>query len=314
VARPSHRNPENFFRNGKAVGPLQGYSAQLIAKEVDDWLKMHHQAGKPFFMTVWLHEPHGPISSDPEFMARYDESFDTKLKQYYGNITQIDEAVGAIVNSLKTAGLTDDTLIWYTSDNGPAGDDPDNVKTNFRGSTGGFRGRKAHTHEGGIRVPGIIKWPAGMMAAGVTPGIVSSEPVIGHDIFSTVLDVAGVPAPDDRIIDGVSILPLLQGKPLKRARPLYWRNGKQTYRVAIRDGDWKLLCDSSRSTWTLYNLVDDPKETSDLSKSHPERFQKMKKQLIAYDNDVLTNGHSWWQKGGWRRNFPAEIVSKAEEK
>jgi len=314
VARPSHRNPENFFRNGKAVGPLQGYSAQLIAKEVDDWLKMHHQAGKPFFMTVWLHEPHGPISSDPEFMARYDESFDTKLKQYYGNITQIDEAVGAIVNSLKTAGLTDDTLIWYTSDNGPAGDDPDNVKTNFRGSTGGFRGRKAHTHEGGIRVPGIIKWPAGMMAAGVGPGIVSSEPVIGHDIFSTVLAVAGVPAPDDRIIDGVSILPLLQGKPLKRDRPLYWRNGKQTYRVAIRDGDWKLLCDSSRSTWTLYNLVDDPKETSDLSKSHPERFQQMKKQLIAYDNDVLTNGHSWWQKGGWRRNFPAEIVSKAEEK
>ena len=76
------------------------YSAQLIAKEVDDWLKTHHQAGKPFFMTVWLHEPHGPISSDPEFMARYDESFDTKLK-IYGNITQIDEAVGAIVNPEK---------------------------------------------------------------------------------------------------------------------------------------------------------------------------------------------------------------------
>ena len=67
----------------------------LIANEVDDWLKMHHQAGKPFFMTVWLHEPHGPISTTRFF--RYDESFDTKLKQYYGNITQIDEAVGAIV-------------------------------------------------------------------------------------------------------------------------------------------------------------------------------------------------------------------------
>ena len=74
------------------------------------------------------------------------------------------------MQSLQSHGLTDNTLIWYTSDNGPAGDAPNSVKTNFRGSTGGFRGRKAHTHEGGIRVPGIIKWPAGMKAADVAPG------------------------------------------------------------------------------------------------------------------------------------------------
>jgi arylsulfatase A len=139
-------------------------------------------------------------------------------------------------------------------------------------STGGFRGRKSHTDEGGIRVPGIIKWPAGFKAAGLAPGTVAAEPVAGHDIFPTLLEITGVSPPDDRMIDGSSILPVPHGKPLKRRRPLYWRNDKETDRVAIRDGPWKLLCDSRRSTWTLSNLVDDPKETTDLSKSHPERL------------------------------------------
>ena len=307
VARPSHRNPENFFRNGKPVGPLQGFSAQLIAQEVETWFKKHRAADKPFFMTVWLHEPHGPISSDPRFMELYPEA-DNKLQTYLGNITQIDEAVGAIVRSLETAGLTDNTLIWYTSDNGPAGADEHNLKSNFRGSTGGFRGRKAHTYEGGIRVPSIIKWPAGFKAAGLPTGTVSAEPIIGHDIFPTLLEIAGVPLPIDRVIDGTSILPLLCNQSLKRERPLYWRNRKLTYRVAIRDGDWKILSDSKRSTWTLYNLVSDPKETTDLSKSHPERFERMKTALIAYDNDVLINGRDWWQKGSWKKSYPTEVV------
>jgi arylsulfatase A len=312
VARPSHRDPENFFRNGKAVGPLKGFSAQIIAQDVDNWLKRHRADDRPFFMTVWLHEPHGPISSDPRFMERYPDA-DRKLQAYLGNITQIDEGVGAIVRSLETAGLTDNTLIWYTSDNGPAGEDEHNLKTNFRGSTGGFRGRKAHTHEGGIRVPGIIKWPAGFKAAGLPAGSVSAEPIIGHDIFPTLLDIAGIPIPSDRVIDGTSILPLLHNELLKRERPLYWRNRKWTYRVAIRDGDWKLLTDSIRSTWTLYNLVTDPKETTDLCKSHPERFERMKAALIVYDNDVLTDGPGWWQQGSWKKSFPPEVVEKLEK-
>jgi arylsulfatase A len=306
VARPSHRDPENFFRNGKAVGPLKGFSAQIIAEDVDNWLKKHRAADKPFLLTVWLHEPHGPISSDPQFMARYGDHADTKLKQYLGNITQIDEAVGAIVKSLEAAGLTDNTLIWYTSDNGPAGDDPDNPKTNFRGSTGGLRGRKSHTHEGGIRVPGVINWPAGLKG----PGTVSAVPIIGHDILPTLLDIAGVALPKDRVIDGTSILPLLQDRPFKRQRPLYWRNRKETMRVAIRDGDWKLLSDSRRQAWELYNLVRDPNETTDLTESNPELFARMKAALIAYDNDVLTNGHDWWQQGSWKKSFPAEIVNE----
>ena len=309
VARPSHRNPQNFFRNGTPVGPLEGYSAQLVAGEVAQWLERTRTASQPFFMTVWFHEPHGPISSDPRFMDRYGDNADTKLKQYLGNITQIDEAVGAIVQSLAAAGLSDDTLVWFTSDNGPAGDAEHNLKSNFRGSTGGLRGRKSHTHEGGIRVPGIIKWPAGIQRAGTT----SEVPIIGHDIFPTLLDIAGVALPRDRVIDGTSILPVLQGRPFQRSRPLYWRNRKETMRVAIRDGAWKMLCDSTRSTWELYNLAEDPGETMEQGQENPERFERMKATLIAYDNDVLDDGPAWWQQGSWKKSFPTEVVEKLQE-
>ena len=307
VARPSHRDPQNFFRNGKPVGPLKGFSAQLVAQEVETWINEHRTADKPFFITVWLHEPHGPIASDPRFMERYPDA-DKRLQAYLGNITQIDEAVGAVVQCLDSAELTDHTLVWYTSDNGPAGDDGQG-----HGSTGGFRGRKSHTHEGGIRVPGIIKWPAGFKAAGLPVGTVSAEPIIGHDIFPTLLEIAGIPVPSDRVIDGVSIMPVFQKKPLKRIRPLYWRNRKETYRVAIRDGDWKLLCDSKRSTWTLYNLVEDRAESKDLREANPERFERMKAALIAYDNDVLIGGHDGWQQGSWKRSFPPEVVEELDK-
>jgi arylsulfatase A len=313
VARPSHKNPQNFFRNGKAVGPLQGYSAQLVAQEIAQWIDNTRTADKPFFMTVWFHEPHGPISSDPRFMNRYGDDADLKLKQYLGNITQIDEAVGAIVKSLEAAGITDNTLIWYTSDNGPAGDDEHNLKSNFRGSTGGLRGRKAHTHEGGIRVPGIIKWPAGLKRAGVAAGTTSEVPTVGHDILPTLLDIAGVAIPEDRVIDGTSILPVLENRPFQRNRPLYWRNRKETMRVAIRDGVWKLLCDSRRSSWQLYNLVEDPQETTDLTKSNPELFERMKAALIAYDNDVLTDGPDWWQRGSWKKTYPPDIANQQQQ-
>ena len=136
---------------------------------------------------------------------------------------------------------------------------------------------------------------------------------IGHDIFPTLLDIAGVALPRDRVIDGTSILPVLQGRPFQRSRPLYWRNRKETMRVAIRAGAWKMLCDSTRSTWELYNLAEDPGETMEQGQENPERFERMKATLIAYDNDVLDDGPAWWQQGSWKKSFPTEVVEKLQE-
>ncbi len=109
VARPNHENPRNFFLNGKALGELKGFSAQIVAREFVAWLKEHRKENHPFFITVWFHEPHGPINSDPEYLKRYPQINDPSLRQYYANITQIDEAVGVIVSALKEAGLFENT-------------------------------------------------------------------------------------------------------------------------------------------------------------------------------------------------------------
>lgn len=323
VARPNHKDPLNFFRNGKAMGKMEGFSAQLVAAEFVEWIDEHCNAEEPFFATVWFLEPHGPINSDPRFIERYKHLDDPSLRQYLANITQIDEAVGSIVEALKEAGVYEDTIIWYTSDNGPEGArEPEGMhglgtfnksdspygNSRSRGSTGGLRGRKRATHEGGIRVPGIISWPNGLKEAGVMPGSISSEPIIGSDVFLTMLDAAGVPAPTDRVIDGASILPVIKGQPFERPRPLYWRNMYYEFRVALRDGNWKILSDSHRTKFELYNLELDPRETTDLSKHYPEVFERMKSELIAYDKEVIQEGPKWWQddEGRLKQDIPLD--------
>lgn len=305
VARPNHQNPLNFFLNGKAMGEMEGFSAQIVAAEFVKWMKEHRKDGQPFFITVWFHEPHGPVNSDPEFVKRYKKLNDPSLQQYLANVTQIDEAVGTIVNALKEVGVYDDTMIWYTSDNGPEGkdgygsfnqSDSPYGGSRYRGSSGGLRGRKRHTYEGGIRVPGIISWPNGLKESGVTPGTVSAEPIIGSDVFPTMLDIASLPLPKDVTMDSCSILPLLQGKKLTRDRPLYWRNTQYKFQVAIRDQEWKIVSNSQRTEFELYNLTLDPRETSNLSKNYPEVFKRMKKALIAYDKEVLAEGPDWWKR------------------
>lgn len=316
VARPDHKNPVNFFLNGEAMGEMEGFSAQIVAAQFVKWMQETREAGEPFFVTIWFHEPHGPINSDPRFVERYSELDDPSLRQYYANVTQIDEAVATIVAALKEAGAYDDTLIWYTSDNGPEGrhafgtfnlsDNPYDG-SRYRGSTGGLRGRKRETHEGGIRVPAVISWPNGLAAAGVQPGTLSAEPMIGSDIFPTLLDAAGVAVPEGLTLDSTSILPLLQGEAFQRDKPLYWRNtyrwsGDYTFEAAIREGDWKLLSDAWRTEFELYNIARDPRETTELSAHYPEIFERMKASFIAYDKDVLAEAPTWWERDSRMKN------------
>ena len=115
-----------------------------------------------------------------------------------GNITQLDHALGLVMEALDKAGVADDTLLFFTSDNGPV--------PGYGGTTGGLRGVKRSSHEGGIRVPGVARWPGHIEA-----GTVSETPVIGSDIFTTILDIVGIYLPSDRTIDGVSMIPAFSG-------------------------------------------------------------------------------------------------------
>jgi arylsulfatase A len=290
-AGPSHENPNNFVRNGQPVGPMQGHSAPLVVGEAITWLKEKRDAAKPFFLAVWTHEPHYPIKSDPQFKALYPDLADDVQREHHANVTQMDHAFGMLMKALDEQKLAGNTFVFFTSDNGPEGD---GIKSPGRGSSGGLRGRKRDVHEGGIRVAGLARWPVR-----IQPGTTSDVPVIGSDMFPTMLTIAGVGVPKDRALDGANVLPALTGAATKVARPqpLYWKllmapNAK----VAMRVDDWKILANEGLTEFEFYNLASDLKETTDLKEKEPQRFAAMREQLIKHNATIDAEGPDWWKR------------------
>jgi len=214
-------------------------------------------------------------------------------REHHANVTQLDHAFGLLMKSLDEQKLTDSTFVFFTSDNGPEGD---GITTPGRGSSGGLRERKRSMHEGGIRVPGLARWPGH-----IKPGTTSEVPVIGSDVFPTMLAIAGVKPPVDRVLDGVNILPVLTGSVTKldRPQPLYWRlNMAPNARVAMRVDDWKILANAELTEFELYNLKTDARETTDLKATEPQRFAALRAQLLKHHAAVEAEGPDWWRHLG----------------
>ena len=305
-ALPNHKDPYNFVRNAIPVGPLKGYAADLVAQETVDWLGRIRDPEKPFFAFVCFHEPHEPIASAAEHQAHYAHLPDPRQRAHHGNVTQLDSAVGQILGALEELKLRDNTLVFFTSDNGPA-------KTGWHphGSSGALRDKKGYLYDGGIRVPGILRWPGQTEA-----GTVSNEPVIGMDLLPTLCDVASVDVPVGRKLDGASFLPMLAGESVSRDQPLFWQfyRAKSDVKVALRDGDYKVVAEldgpefggaeisdeesaayrtAEVSEVRLYNLRADIGETNDLSQTEPERFEKMRGQLLKLYAEVRDESPVW---------------------
>lgn len=289
-AEPSHRNPNNFIRNGEPVGEIDGYSAPFVADEAIHWLKDVRDDSKPFVLSVWFHEPHKPIATDIKFSDLYMEQ--SKLDStYYGNITQLDFALGKVMEALEAEGVSDNTLIIFSSDNGPV--------PGSGGDSGGLRGNKRSDFEGGIRVPFLAKWPGH-----IEPGSVSDIPVIGTDIFATVLDIVDIPVPTDRTIDSVSLVPVFAGKPVERPIPMFWRTHVSPAgdRVAMRVGDWKIVADDTMTKFHLFNVQKDWQEKENLAGTMPEKTEEMKSLLFQTWKKIVEEGPNEWWEG--ERNKP----------
>lgn len=291
-AAPSHKNPKNFVVNGLKVAPLEGYSAPLVVDEAVRWLREKRDPAKPFFLSVWAHEPHLPIESDPKFQEPYAHLADPDVRQHHGNVTQLDHAFGTLMKAVDEAKLADSTFVWFTSDNGPEGD---GRKGRTRGSPGALRGRKRSMYEGGIRVPGLVRWPGRIKA-----GTVETRPVIGSDLLPTVCAMAGIEAPKDRTIDGVDVGPIFRGAAAspERKSPLFWRLGMATdgLHLALREGDWKILANEKRDRFELYELGTDPMEAKDRSTADPAVFDRLKARLLAFNAEVEAEGPDWWKR------------------
>ena len=240
-AAPSHENPSNYVRNGENVGEITGFSCQIATDEVIRWATERHQEhpDQPFFAYLAFHEPHEPVASPPELVDLYQGvTWSADQAQYYANVHNVDLAVGRLVNALEELGVRENTLIVFSSDNGPETLRRYQRAKRSWGVTGDLRGQKLHTHDGGFHVAGIFNWPRGIAGGQVTDVVGSAL-----DILPTACELAGAELPD-RPLDGMSLVSLLRtGTPAPRPKPLVWAyyNGINDARVAMRHGAWKVL-------------------------------------------------------------------------
>lgn len=290
-AAPTHKNPTNFVRNGKRVGPMEGYSSQIIVDEALNWLGKRDPS-KPFLLMVWLHSPHETIATANQFVEPYAKTAETpEQAEYFGNVTQVDHEVGRLLKALDDGGLRNDSLVFFSSDNGPETLHRYKGSERSYGSPKPLRGMKLHLYEGGIRVPGIVRWPAK-----IKPGQTSDQPVGSYDILPTFCTIAGIAAPADRKLDGTNLLPLFSGEAMSRPKPLYWQYDRAIggpNRVAIRDGDWKLLANADLSKFELYNLKADISEAHDLASTEPQKVANLATVMRRLHAEIKAEGPVW---------------------
>jgi len=287
-AGPSHQDPTNFVRNGKRVGPLKGHSTTLIMDEALGFIRDNKD--KPFCVFLTFHATHEPVATPAAFTDLYKDVPDPLVRDYYGSVSLVDHEVGRLTKFLDDEKLSANTLVLFTSDNGPETHLRYKKAERSHGSPGPLRGMKLHLSEGGIRVPGIARWPGK-----IKPGQVIDEPVGFVDLMPTLCAMAGTAAPADRPLDGADVSPLLlDGKKPDRKVPLYWQYDKAigdttpVWTVAIRRGDFKLLADAKLEKFALYDLKADIGEKTDLAADpkHAERLKAMTAELRAMHADV----------------------------
>ncbi len=257
-----------------------------------EFIENSNQAGKPFFINLWVHEPHTPFHVIPKYRWRFRDSGLEETDEIYASVlSHADDRIGEVLDTLDRLGLTENTLVIFSSDNGPARGKPSaaldltyDTATGAgfgiaasKGITAGRKGYKASLFEGGINVPFIARWP-GKIAAGKVDDRLMISAV---DLLPTFCDLAGAELPPSYKPDGISQLSQLQGQSSDgRSKPLFWKmdghgkpgtsNSHHWVSYCIVDQNWKLLANEDASYVELYDIVEDAYEKVDLKDSHPE--------------------------------------------
>lgn len=279
---PRHDPPLPLMRNQKIIDQpaYQPTLTQRYAAEAINFMARHR--GEPFFLYVPHTFPHKPLHVSAEFKG--------SSPNLYGDVVQeLDKSVGDIVQALRDLGLEEKTLVVFSSDNGPAKARKPRPPHIGEGSTGGLRGHKATTFEGGVRVPTIAYWKGKIL-----PGQVVSQPAIMLDWFPTFAKLAGAEVPKDRPLDGEDISPLLFGNAHEAKQDtfyFYWHDEM----FAIRIGDWKYKKPYHGSEKRrkiaphgelLFNLKNDPAESENLIEQNPEMAQKLKAEMKRFHESL----------------------------
>ncbi len=265
-------HPVELFE-GEHISTADVDQAALTRSYTDQTIDfIERQAGRPFFVYLAHTMPHIPLHVENEFRGR-------SAGGRYGDVVEsLDHHVGRLLDALDDLGLADDTLVMVTSDNGPW----------FEGSTGGLRGTKLHTYEGGIRVPFVARWPGRIPA-----GAASDQPACLFDLLPTLAGLAGGTVPRDRPIDGVDVSALLTGETMPEPRPLFFFHWWTLN--AVRSGRWKLHLDRfprdpnrahNRELPQLFDLELDPAETYDLKDGHPDVLEHLTALARRFEDEI----------------------------
>ena len=248
---------------------LEGDNSRVIMDRVLPFIEIAYASGRPFFSVIWFHTPHLPVVADEAMRAEYaDLPHDRQI--YNSTISAMDAQVGRLWDRLEALGIADNTMLWFTSDNGPERQTP--------GSSGPFRERKRSLYEGGVRVPSFAVWPGHFDANQRL-----STPMVTSDYLPTIAGYLGLDTPTDRAIDGIDLSPILTGSQSERGRPI----GFQVHdKISWVDDTYKLISTDAGQSFELYNLVDDREERHEISAAHPERVEDMKAALLSWVADT----------------------------
>jgi arylsulfatase B len=287
------REGERDWHNDYEMAKETGYSTNLLADEAVKCIKNYAKEKAPFFIYLAFNAPHGPLQApDNELkLAGYDPSKprfsgggeegeesgnkghgNTPKQTYTAMVQCMDRGIGRVIQALKDQKIDDNTLVIFMSDNGAAG----NGNVNSHGE---LKGYKFDEWEGGVRVPAIIKWPAGNLKGGK-----QVEQVMGYiDLLPTFKDLAGISAPDKNPLDGINIWPFLSGEVPKFDRTFYLGHG------AILNGDWKLIKDNGIKKMkmtgdVLYKIPPDYAEKKNLKEVDPAKYQELKALVAPFDS------------------------------
>lgn len=288
---------KTWIRKGPAAAEFEAVDVlPMLTKKTVEFFEQQGAAKprQPFFLYLPLASPHTPIEVAPEWRGK------SGLNPYADFVMQTDDAVGQMLTALDHAGLAENTLVIFTSDNGcsPQAKYP-KLLAKGHNPSGPWRGHKADIFEGGHRVPFLVRWPQKLEA-----GSVCGQTICLTDLWATAADIIGVKPPENAAVDSVSFLPYLQKaelvKPLREGTVHHSINGS----FAIRHGDWKLCFCKDSGGWSdptpkstaakkltgyqLYNLKDDPGEKTNVIEKHP----KIAEELTQLLGDTVKNGRS----------------------
>ena len=289
-----HKTCRDYHYINPWTGKLEAYhnfirgDSSFLVNRFEEYLKKAVAQDKPFFVLLSFHDVHSSFYAlDPYYNMYQLKGYDERTIHYYGAISQLDEAVGKVRELLIEYGVSENTMLWFSSDNGPQVGTP--------GSAGSLRGMKGSVYEGGIRVPAIIEWPSVIKSNRRT-----DMPVVTSDFLPTVCDILDIKPPADRPIDGLSILPLLLDKSRTRNKSIGFAfhvlkgDTRANFSSAWSGEEYKLYTTHENGVYIrsqLFDMTHDIAEQHDVSQEHPLLVQQMTSELKEFIASFTESTH-----------------------